>query len=161
MLLDRFVRSDDFHRLNHDRKSGVTRESKLSRVLSRASSDDVQTITSTCFFYPCLCNACAGCPKSQGKTRIYISVPASLPLSELSSRPFSRYCSQPMLSTMPVFLVQIRLRLRASVALVYTDTGSALNPQATNSYIYMEHLFLMFLDHTQRRSTVGRTPLDE
>jgi len=29
------------------------------------------------------------------------------------------------------------------------------------SYIYMEHLFLMFLDHTQRRSTVGRNPLDE
>ena len=28
------------------------------------------------------------------------------------------------------------------------------------SYIYMERLFLMFLDHTQRRSTVGRT-LDE
>jgi hypothetical protein len=27
-------------------------------------------------------------------------------------------------------------------------------------YIYMEHLFLMFLDHTQRRSTVDRTPLD-
>ena len=29
------------------------------------------------------------------------------------------------------------------------------------SYIYMEHIFLMFLDHTQRRTTVGRTPLDE
>jgi len=29
------------------------------------------------------------------------------------------------------------------------------------SYIYMERLFLMFLDYTQRRSTVGRTPLDE
>ena len=29
------------------------------------------------------------------------------------------------------------------------------------SYIYMERLFLTFLDHTQRRSTVGRTPLDE
>ena len=28
-------------------------------------------------------------------------------------------------------------------------------------YIYMEHLFLMLLDHTQRRTTVGRTPLDE
>ena len=28
-------------------------------------------------------------------------------------------------------------------------------------YKYMEHLFLMFLDHTQRRTTVGRTPLDE
>ena len=25
----------------------------------------------------------------------------------------------------------------------------------------MEHLFLMFLDHTQRCSTYGRTPLDE
>ena len=28
------------------------------------------------------------------------------------------------------------------------------------SYVYMKHLFLMFLDHT-RRTTVGRTPLDE
>ena len=26
------------------------------------------------------------------------------------------------------------------------------------SYIYVEHLLLMFLDHTQRRTTVGRTP---
>jgi len=25
----------------------------------------------------------------------------------------------------------------------------------------MEHLFLMFLHHTRRRSTFGRTPLDE
>jgi hypothetical protein len=25
----------------------------------------------------------------------------------------------------------------------------------------MERIFLMFLDHTQRRSTVGRTPQDE
>ena len=28
-------------------------------------------------------------------------------------------------------------------------------------YIYMEHLLLMFLDHTQRGTTVGRTPLNE
>ena len=28
-------------------------------------------------------------------------------------------------------------------------------------YIYMEHPFLMFLEHTQRRTTVGRTPLDD
>ena len=28
-------------------------------------------------------------------------------------------------------------------------------------YIYMERIFLMFLDHTQRRNTVGRTSLDE
>jgi len=27
--------------------------------------------------------------------------------------------------------------------------------------LYTERLFLMFLDHTQRRSTVDRTPLDE
>ena len=31
----------------------------------------------------------------------------------------------------------------------------------TYIYIYMEHLFLLFLDHTQPRTTVGRTPLDE
>jgi len=37
-----------------------------------------------------------------------------------------------------------------------------LNPEATNFiYMYIEHLFLMFLDHTQRHTTVGRTPLDE
>jgi len=29
------------------------------------------------------------------------------------------------------------------------------------SYIYVERIFLMFLEHTQRRTTVGRTPLDE
>ena len=28
-------------------------------------------------------------------------------------------------------------------------------------YIYMQHPFLMFIDHIQRRTTVGRTPLDE
>ena len=42
----------------------------------------------------------------------------------------------------------------------------SINPYVTNViyiyiYIYMEHPFLMFLDHTQRRTTVGRTPLDE
>jgi hypothetical protein len=36
-----------------------------------------------------------------------------------------------------------------------------LNLRLLMSCIYMEHLFLMFLDHTQRRTTVGRTPLDE
>ena len=29
------------------------------------------------------------------------------------------------------------------------------------SLTHMERIFLMFLDHTQRRTTVGRTPLDE
>jgi len=39
--------------------------------------------------------------------------------------------------------------------------GPILTLRRLMSYIYMEHPFLMFLDHTQRRSTVGRTPLDE
>ena len=39
--------------------------------------------------------------------------------------------------------------------------GFSLTLRRLMSYIYMEHPFLMFLDHTQRRSTVGRTPLDE
>ena len=37
----------------------------------------------------------------------------------------------------------------------------SLNLRQLMSYIYMEHLFLMFLDHTRRRTTVSRTPLDE
>jgi len=38
---------------------------------------------------------------------------------------------------------------------------STLTLRQLMSYIYMERIFLMFLDHTQRRTTVGRTPLDE
>jgi len=38
---------------------------------------------------------------------------------------------------------------------------STLTLRHIMSYIYMERIFLMFLDHTQRRTTVGRTPLDE
>ena len=38
---------------------------------------------------------------------------------------------------------------------------SRLTLRRLMSYIYMEHPFLVFLDNTQRRSTVGRTPLDE
>ena len=39
--------------------------------------------------------------------------------------------------------------------------GPTLTLRLLMSYIFMERLFLMFLDHKQRRSTVGRTPLDE
>ena len=39
--------------------------------------------------------------------------------------------------------------------------GTTLTLRRLMSYIYMQHPFLMFLDHTQRRTTVGRTPLDE
>ena len=52
-------------------------------------------------------------------------------------------CTLPYL-VLTVLLVELRLTLRRLM-----------------SYIYIEHPFLMFLDHTQRRSTVGRTPLDE
>ena len=41
------------------------------------------------------------------------------------------------------------------------EVKSGLTLRRLMSYIYMEHPFLMFLDHTQRRTTVGRTPLDE
>jgi len=40
-------------------------------------------------------------------------------------------------------------------------TCGKLTLRVLMSYTYMEHPFLMFLDHTRRRSTVGRTPLDE
>ena len=43
----------------------------------------------------------------------------------------------------------------------YLTSLNQLTLRLLMSYIYMEHLFLMFLDHTYRRSTVGRTPLDE
>ena len=43
----------------------------------------------------------------------------------------------------------------------YARAGLLLTLRRLMSYIYMEHPFLMFLDHTERRSTVGRTPLDE
>ena len=44
----------------------------------------------------------------------------------------------------------------------YSDIQySFLTLRLLMSYIYMERLFLMFLDHTQQRSTDGRTPLDE
>ena len=47
------------------------------------------------------------------------------------------------------------------LSLIFRNDQDQLALRRLMSYIYMEHLFLMFLDHTQRRSTVGRTPLDE
>jgi len=44
---------------------------------------------------------------------------------------------------------------------VSTIRVKSLTLRLLMSYIYMERIFLMFLDHTQRRTTVGRTPLDE
>jgi len=50
---------------------------------------------------------------------------------------------------------------RKNAFLIWNAVSSHLTLRLLMSYIYMERLFLMFLDHTRRRSTVGRTPLDE
>jgi len=49
----------------------------------------------------------------------------------------------------------------AAVTIVTSAIINCLTLTLLMSYIYMEHPFLKFLDHTQRRTTVGRTPLDE
>ena len=43
----------------------------------------------------------------------------------------------------------------------FIKTPGRLTLRLLMSHIYMERIFLMFLDHTQRRTTVGRTPLNE
>jgi hypothetical protein len=60
----------------------------------------------------------------------------------------------------------INLTLSLSCKLVLLSTFMSVNYVTLRllmSFIYinMERLFLMFLDHTQRRTTIGRTPLDE
>ena len=57
-------------------------------------------------------------------------------------------CPNSSYSTRENVIKSLTLRLQMSYVYIYI-------------YIYMEHQFLMFLDHTQRRTTVGRTPLDE
>ena len=59
-----------------------------------------------------------------------------------------------------LFYILLTLNLLAP-----NTVGAHINLQTTNviyiyMYVYMEHLFLMFLDHTQRRTTVCRAPLD-
>ena len=49
----------------------------------------------------------------------------------------------------------------SSVYIYSQGTDLTLRRLMSYIYIYVEHPFLMFLDHTQRRSIVGRTPLDE
>ena len=71
----------------------------------------------------------------------------------------------------PYFVTGFNPRKKQSLALSYTVAKNThfrgLTLRVLMSYIYiyiyiyMEHPFLMFLDHTQRRTTVGRTLLDE
>ena len=54
----------------------------------------------------------------------------------------------------------LTLRLLMSYIYIYTHTHIYIYIYIY-THTYMAHPFLMFLDHTQRCSTVGRTPLDE
>jgi len=56
----------------------------------------------------------------------------------------------------PASIVLLCLGLMAATAFLHRLTLRKLM-----LYIYMEHLFLMFLDHTQRRNTVGRISAGE
>ena len=62
-----------------------------------------------------------------------------------------------------LFCPSIRERMKTMLPMSLEFTGVVTGHGLTLRRLmsYMEHLFLMFLDHTQRRSTVGRTPLDE
>jgi len=59
---------------------------------------------------------------------------------------------------------RVKLRLRDGETFHFVMISAIVNPLNADlltlrllmSHIYMEHLFLMFLDHTQRRTTVGR-----
>jgi len=85
-------------------------------------------------------------------------IPSMLTLRRLSSAPCSKQ------STYRQFAVEDKRGLGAFAKLRKATLSFgflSLTLRLLMSYIYMEHLFLMFLDHTQRRSTVGRTPLDE
>jgi len=65
-------------------------------------------------------------------------------------------CNVPMILSLRNFTVALPL-----TCLRPLQWALVLTLRLLMSHMYMEHLFLMFLDHTQRRSTVGRTPLDE
>ena len=72
---------------------------------------------------------------------------------------FSTFAS----TNLPTFLLKYTGRQIYTTNLPHTIHPSEmkLTLRLLMSYIYMEGLILIFLDHTQRRSTVGRTPLDE
>jgi len=81
---------------------------------------------------------------------------------------FSLSCTGPKILQYTFLSKMFNWFLSLFVSIQFSDTYVNVlsivffNPWAANViYIYMEHPFLMFLDHTQQRTTVGRTPLDE
>ena len=73
---------------------------------------------------------------------------------------YLQYQLHVLASTLAIIRLAINL-LRDNTICMVVQSLDKLTLRVLMSYIYMEHLFLMFLDHTRRRSTVGRTPLDE
>ena len=72
--------------------------------------------------------------------------------------PFETYC--PKTGTIDISR-EFDLATSCTCQPLQVSSLKSLTLRRLMSYIYMEHPFLMFLDHTQRRSTVGRAPLDE
>ena len=95
-------------------------------------------------------------PPPEGKSSTLVSVPSSrfLFINPLNAELNPICCLLALLGAnhfLHVSRIKVKsLTLRVLMSYIYIYI-----------YIYMEHQFLMFLDHTQRRSTVGRTPLDE
>ena len=87
------------------------------------------------------------CAFIAGNTMIFRNV-GKYELNDTASQPRRVESSVKLISESPSHIAGEKLTLRRLMSYIYI-------------YIYMEHPFLMFLDHTQRRSTVGRTPLDE
>ena len=58
-------------------------------------------------------------------------------------------------------LSNIAARIANLLSFLFSGMCMSLTLRLLTSYIYMERIFLMFLDHTQRRTTIGRTPLDD
>jgi hypothetical protein len=80
-------------------------------------------ISSTCFSFPGFCNLCVGCPKPLGGTRTELSDAWFLHVSRLCALPCLPFTPKrrSVLTTIPVLVVKLRLQLRGSVAVVYTD----------------------------------------
>ena len=82
-------------------------------------------------------------------------------VTTLYNHPYFPDVSPPGYFLFPKLKTKLKGLHFADVAEIQEAVTAELTLRRLMSYIYMEHPFLMFLDHTQRRSTVGRTPLDE
>ena len=75
-------------------------------------------------------------------------------------RPIINWMNAPAYKLAKILAEKLQTNVPLSYVINVRNTAH-LTLRRLMSYIYMEHPFLMFLDHTKRRGTVGRTPLDE